>query len=187
MKIGKSIYLTKRNEWRKWLKNNYNKEKEIWLIYYKKRTGKQRIDYNDAVEEALCFGWIDSTVKKIDDRKYAQRFTPRRNNSVLSEANKERIRRLIKNKLMTQTGLKAVSHAFNSNSKEKFVIPRDILKPIKSNKQAWKNFQKFPLGYKRVRIGYIEDVRNYDKKMFKSRLNNFIKKSAKNIKFGQVI
>ena len=183
MKIGKTLYVSNRKDWHSWLKKNNNKEKEIWLIYYRKYTGKARIAYNDSVEEALCFGWIDSILKKIDDKKYAQRFTPRRNNSVLSEANKERIRRLIKNKLMTPVGLKAVSHVFNSNSKEKFVISKDILKAIRSNKQAWANFKKFPSGYKRVRIGYIEDVRNYDKKMFESRLNNFIKKSAKNIKF----
>lgn len=186
MKIGKTLYVTNRKDWRSWLKNNYNKEKEVWLVYYRKQTGQPRIPYNDAVEEALCYGWIDSILKKIDEQKFAQRFTPRRKDSVLSEANKERIRRLIKNKLMTQIGLKSVSHAFDKNVKEKFVISKDILSIIKSNKQAWNNFQKFPLGYKRVRIGYIEDVRNYDKKMFKSRLNNFIKKSAKNIKFGQV-
>jgi uncharacterized protein YdeI (YjbR/CyaY-like superfamily) len=189
MNIGKSIYLTRRKEWRSWLKKNYNKEKEIWLIYYKKHSGKPRIGYNDAVEEALCFGWIDSIVKGIDDERHAQRFTPRRPTSVLSGANKERIRRLIKNKLMTEAGLKAVSHAFDKNKDKnsKFIIAKDILNALKDNKQAWKNFQKMPLGYKRVRIGYIEDVRNYDKKMFQSRLNNFIKKTAKNMKFGQFI
>jgi len=186
MKIGKTLYVVNRKDWRSWLRNNHDQKKEIWLIYYRKHTGRPRIDYNDAVEEALCYGWIDSTVKGINEEKFAQRFTPRKSNSVLSEANKERIRRLIKNKLMTQIGLKSVSHAFDKDIKEKFVISNDILKAIKSNKQAWKNFQRFSLEYKRVRIGYIDDVRGYDKKMFQSRLNNFIKKSAKNIKFGQV-
>lgn len=182
MKIGKTIYLTKRKEWRSWLKKNYNKEKEIWLLFYKKSSGKPRISYNDAVEEALCFGWIDSIVKKIDNESFAQRFTPRRFGSPISEMNKERVRRLIKNKLMTNLGLRAIQF----NRKEKFVISSDILNALKSNEQAWSNFQKFSLGYKRVRIGYIEDVRNYDKKMFQSRLDNFIKKTAKNIKFGMV-
>lgn len=182
MEIGKRIYLTKRNDWRSWMEKNYNKEKEIWLIYYKKSSAKPRIAYNDAVEEALCFGWIDSIVKKIDDEKIAQRFTPRRSGSSISEMNKERVRRLIKKKLMTNAGLKAISF----DRKEKFVISPDILKALQSDEQVWKNFQKFPLGYKRVRIGYIEDVRNHDKKMFESRLNNFIKKTAKNRKFGLV-
>jgi uncharacterized protein YdeI (YjbR/CyaY-like superfamily) len=186
MKLGKTLYVTNRKDWRSWLKKNHSKEKEIWLIYCRKSSGKLRIPYNDAVEEALCYGWIDSTYKRIDDESFAQRFTPRRNNSVLSEANKERIRRLIKNKLMTQTGLKAVSHVFDKNYKEKFVISKDILKALKSNEQTWKNFQKFSIGYKRVRIGYIEDVRMYDKKIFQNRLNNFIKMTAKNKKFGMV-
>ncbi|MFA6022696.1 MAG: YdeI/OmpD-associated family protein [Candidatus Pacearchaeota archaeon] len=183
MKLGKTLYVINRNDWRSWLQNNHNKEKEIWLIYYRKSSGKLRILYNDAVEEALCYGWIDSIAKRIDDEKFCQRFTPRRLGSPISEMNKERVRRLIKSKLMTPIGLKAISF----DRKEKFTIAGDILQALKSNEQVWKNFQKFSLGYKRVRIGYIEDVRNYDKKMFQNRLNNFIKKTAKNIKFGQVI
>lgn len=186
MKLGKTLYVTNRKDWRSWLKNNHNKEKEIWLIYYKKYTGMPRIDYNDAVEEALCYGWIDSTAKGIDDGRYAQRFTPRRPSSSVSEMNKERIRRLIKQKRMTSIGLKAVSKFFDKNKKEEFTVAPDILKELKANKDTWKNFQNLSEGYKRVRIGYIEDIRNYDKKMFQSRLNNFIKKTAKNIKFGMV-
>lgn len=182
MNVGKTIYFTKRKDWRYWLKNNYNKKKEIWLIFYNKSSGKPRISYNDSVEEALCFGWIDSIIKKIDNERFAQRFTPRRSRSPISEMNKERVRRLIKKKLMTEAGLRAISF----DRKEKFIISPDILEALKSDEMTWKNFQKFSLGYKRVRIGYIEDVRNYDKKMFQSRLNNFIKKTAKNKKFGMI-
>lgn len=113
MEITKTLYLTNRNQWRKWLSQNKNKEKEVWLIYYKKDSGKPRIPYDDAVEEALCYGWIDSTVKSIDSEKFAQRFTPRRNTSILSDLNKERIEKLIKNRKMTLSGLKAVSHVFD--------------------------------------------------------------------------
>jgi uncharacterized protein YdeI (YjbR/CyaY-like superfamily) len=83
MEITRTLYVTKRDDWRKWLKQNYLKEREIWLIYYKKSSGKPRISYDDAVEEALCFGWIDSTAKSIDNEKFAQRFSPRRSNSIL--------------------------------------------------------------------------------------------------------
>jgi len=182
MKLGKTLYVTNRGDWRSWLQKNHNKQKEIWLIYYRKSSGKLRISYNDAVEEALCYGWIDSTLKGIDEEKFAQRFTPRRIGSSISEMNKERVRRLIKSKLMTSTGLKSISF----DRKEKFVIAKDILEALKLNEQTWKNFQKFSIGYKRVRIGYIEDARMYDKKMFKNRLNNFIKMTAKNKKFGMV-
>lgn len=77
---------------------NHAREKCIWLIYYRKSSGKQRIPYDDAVEEALCFGWIDSIVKRIDDEKFAQRYTPRRPDSVLSQPNKERFRKMITEK-----------------------------------------------------------------------------------------
>jgi uncharacterized protein YdeI (YjbR/CyaY-like superfamily) len=182
MNIGKTLYVTNRKDWRSWLKKNHSKEKEIWLIYYRKSSGKLRIPYNDAVEEALCYGWIDSIFKGINEEKFAQRFTPRRLGSPISEMNKERVRRLIKSKLMTSVGLKSISF----DRKEKFTIAADILEALKLNEQTWKNFQKFPLGYKRVRIGYIEDVRMHDKKIFQNRLNNFIKMTAKNKKFGMV-
>ncbi|MFA6461448.1 MAG: YdeI/OmpD-associated family protein [Candidatus Woesearchaeota archaeon] len=181
MKLGKTLYVTQRIHWRSWLAENHHKEKEVWLIYYRKSSGKPRISYNEAVEEALCYGWIDSTMKGIDEEKFAQRFTPRRKGSPISEMNKERVRRLMKSKLMTPKGLQAISF----NHKEKFVIASDILQALKANPQAWTYFQKFSLGYKRVRIGYIESRRD-NKEMFKNSLNNFIKKTAKNQKFGMV-
>jgi len=105
MKLGNTLYLKNRDEWRRWLEKNHKREPEIWLIYYKKHTKKSSIPYNDAVEEALCFGWIDSTVKGIDGEKYAQRFSPRKPKSNWSEPNKERIERLIKEGKMTPAGL----------------------------------------------------------------------------------
>jgi uncharacterized protein YdeI (YjbR/CyaY-like superfamily) len=186
MNIGKTLYLTDRKQWHKWLIKNHNKEKEIWLIYYRKDSGKPRISYNDAVEEALCYGWIDSIVKNIDEERFVQRFTPRKHTSILSEMNKERIRRLIKKRKMTSFGLKAISHVFDKNKEDKFVIARDILKALKKNKQVWDNFQKFSDGYKRVRISYIESQRKHSDKMFKKSLQNFIKKTEKNKKFGMI-
>jgi len=187
MEITKTLYLTNRKDWRSWLAENYNKEKEIWLIYYKKASGKPRIPYNDAVEEALCYGWIDSTAKKIDEEKFAQRFSPRRPSSVLSEMNRQRIKKLILEKKMTKEGLLAVSHAFNpEESKEEFVIPEDILKEIKRDKRAWENFNNLPESYKQIRIAYIEHSRKRGEKEFKKRLNNFIKLTSKNKRFGFV-
>ena len=93
MKVSKTLYITNRDDWRKWLEKNHDKEKEIWLIYYKKNTKKTRIPYDDAVEEALCFGWIDSTVKRLDEEKYAQKYTPRNTNRIWSELNKNEFRK----------------------------------------------------------------------------------------------
>ena len=181
MKLGKTLYVTDRNSWRDWLAKNHNKEQKIWLVYYKKETGKPRIPYDDAVEEALCFGWIDSMVKRIDQESNAQRFTPRRPNSPISEMNKERIRRLIKAGKMTPAGLR-----FSGDlSTEYFIIPEDILNALKANSQTWSNFQEFPESYKRIRIGWIDAARKRPQE-FNKRLDYFIKMTAQNKMYGMV-
>ena len=181
----KILYVTNRKEWRGWLKRHYKSKKDIWLVYYKKHTGKPRISYNDAVEEALCFGWIDATVKPIDAESFAQRFCPRRKNSVLSQTNIERIRLMMKRRQMTRAGLKAVSHAFDPKTEPTINIKPDVLKAIKSNKIAWRHFQNFPDHYKRIRLDAIESSRSLGKAKFKKTLENFIKKTEKNMRYGQ--
>jgi len=186
--IGKTLHVTNRNDWRSWLANNHDKEKEIWLIYYRKSSGKPRISYNDAVEEALCYGWIDSIQKGIDTECFAQRFTPRSPKSSLSEMNKERIRRLIKEGKMTPAGLNAISEIVDISQfqDEGLIVPLDILEALKANKQAWKNFQKLPEGYKRVRIGFLESRRRHGDEAFQSSLQHFIRMTARNKRFGMV-
>ena len=185
MKLGKTLYVTNRKQWRSWLAKN-NKEKEIWLIYYRKSSGKKRIPYNDAVEEALCYGWIDSILKSIDKEKFAQRFSPRKPNSILSQLNKERIYKLIEKKKMTSKGINAVKHVFDESSKNsKCVIKSDILKLLKDDKKTWENFQKFPESYKRIRIEWIEGARTRPE-LFKKRLEYFLKMTAKNKKYGMM-
>jgi uncharacterized protein YdeI (YjbR/CyaY-like superfamily) len=98
MKLGKTLSLTERAAWRRWLAKHHSTEKEIWLVYYRKQSGKQRISYNDAVEEALCYGWIDSNLKGIDEERFAQRFSPRKRASGLSQMNKERVRQLLRSR-----------------------------------------------------------------------------------------
>src|SRR5512140_517828 len=102
MKITQTLYVINRKQWRAWLAKNHRSAAEIWLVYYRKASGQPRIPYNDAVEEALCYGWIDSQYQAIDQASFAQRFSPRRKNSPLSPMNKERVRRLIKAKKMTR-------------------------------------------------------------------------------------
>ena len=140
MKVGKTFYAKNRKEWRAWLAKNYDTASEIWLIYYKKASGKPRVAYNDAVDEALCYGWIDSTLKPIDEHKYAQRYSPRRKTSKLSDMNRERVRRMIKAGRMTQAGLAAIEHTGKGPSK----LPDDILERLKADTATWKHFQKFP-------------------------------------------
>lgn len=181
MKLGKMLYITDKKDWRDWLTKNHDTEKEIWLVYYKKGSGKPSLPYNDAVDEALCFGWIDSTIKKIDEESRAQRFTPRQPKSPLSEMNKERVRRLVKAGKMTPTGLLAAGDI----STEKFKIPSDILKALRDDKQVWRNFQSFPESYKRIRVGWIAAARKRQEE-FNKRLNYFLIMTARNKKYGMV-
>jgi len=177
--ISKTLYLDNRQAWRAWLAENYDKEKEIWLIYPKKASGKPRILYNDAVEEALCFGWIDSTVKRIDDNSYAQRFSPRNPKSKYSEANKQRLRELVKQGKVTPS----VQATLTGILEEEFIVPPDIMQRIQASKKAWNNFQRYSLEYKRIRIAFIEGARNRPEE-FKKRLNYFVKMTEKNSQFG---
>jgi uncharacterized protein YdeI (YjbR/CyaY-like superfamily) len=186
MKLGKTLYVDNRKKWRLWLSKHHKTESEIWLIYYRKETGKPRISYDDAVMEALCYGWIDSIFKKIDDECFAQRFSPRKSKSELSQMNKERIRELIKEKKMTKWGMEAIAHAFNIDEPDNFVIPSDILKKLKANKNAWKHFQKIPSPYQRIRIAYIEGRKRHSMDMYKKSLDRFIKMTAQNKRIGFV-
>lgn len=181
MKIGKTLYVKNRTEWRRWLAKHGTTTREIWLIYYKKASGKPRIPYNDAVDEALCFGWIDSILKPIDERKYAQRFSPRKKTSKLSDMNRERVRRLMKAGRMTKAGLAAIEHTGRGAAK----LPKDILDRLRQDPVTWKNFQKFPPSYKRIRIGWIHAAR-HRREAFEQRLRYFITMTAQNKRFGMV-
>ena len=179
MEITRTLHVTNPKDWRNWLKKNYKTEKEIWLVYYKKGTGKPRIEYNDAVEEALCFGWIDSIVKTLDEERTVQRFSPRQLKAKYSQANIERLRSLAAQKKV----IKEVAETLGDVLNEEFVIPTDILQAIKANDEAWKNFQKFSDSYKRIRIAFIDGARNRPEE-FKKRLRYFIQMTEKNKMFG---
>lgn len=179
----KTLYISNRKEWRKWLQKHFDKEKEIWLIYPKKSSGQKRIPYNDAVEEALCFGWIDSTARSLDENNSLQRFSPRRAKSSYSQPNKERMKWLLQQNLLHPSLLKKAEEI----ASEKFVYPKDIVALIKQDKIAWKNYSAFSEPYKRIRLAYIADVRERPEE-FAKRLKNFIEKTRKNklIGFGGI-
>jgi uncharacterized protein YdeI (YjbR/CyaY-like superfamily) len=179
MEIGKTLYLTKRKDWRAWLEKNFDKEKEIWLVYPKKSSGKPRISYNAAVEEALCFGWIDSTRKTLDAENSVQRFSPRNLKSEYSQANKERLKWLLKENLIHPSIREFVKKVL----KKKFVFPPDIINAIRREENAWANYQKFNPAYKRIRIAYIDAARKRPQE-FEKRLANFIKKTTENKQIG---
>jgi uncharacterized protein YdeI (YjbR/CyaY-like superfamily) len=177
---SKLLHLTERDDWRAWLRKHYGGKDEIWLVYAKKHTGQPRISYNDAVEEALCFGWIDSIVKTVDDDHFAQRFSVRKNTTSWSQPNIERLR------LMVAAGkvMPEILETLPDLSGDDFEVPADILKAIKSNEAAWTYFQRFSAPYIRIRISYIDAARPRPEE-FEKRLANFIKKSEQNKLIGQ--
>jgi uncharacterized protein YdeI (YjbR/CyaY-like superfamily) len=176
--------VSKRSEWRAWLRRNYRTAKAVWLVFHKKHTGRPRIAYNDAVEEALAFGWIDSVAKKIDEGRYAQRFTPRRPGSSFSESNIARLRAMAaKGKVMPE-----VLARVRPLLVEKPVrVPPDILAALKADPETWMHFRAYSDSYKRIRIGYLEGSRDRPEQ-FAKRLRNFLKMTKNNrlIGFGGI-
>ena len=146
----KSTHPKTRSAWRKWLEKNHSTSPGVWLIYYKRSTGKAKLIYNDAVEEALCFGWIDSTMRPLDAERFMQRFTPRKPKSGWSGLNKKRIAKMIAEGLMTKAGLKKIEEAKKDGSWESLdhidaiQLPEDFEKALSKNKKARINFEKFP-------------------------------------------
>jgi uncharacterized protein YdeI (YjbR/CyaY-like superfamily) len=177
---GNLVYFATRTRWRRWLRANYQKSAGVWLVYYKKGSGQPRISYNDAVEEALCFGWIDSNVRSLDSERFAQHFTPRKPGSQYSQANKERLRRLV---AAGKVAASVKRHLPALGRVGRLEIPSDIHDAIRQDKQAWRHFQRFSASYKRIRIAYIEGARRRPLE-FKKRLAHFVRMAAQNKQIG---
>jgi hypothetical protein len=180
-KVTRTLYVHRVADWRAWLRKHHKISREIWLVYYRKGSGKPRISYNDAVDEAICFGWIDSTVRKIDADRFAQRFTPRRPGSKTSEMNKARARRLVREKRMTPAGLAAIG----ALGAPRLIVSADIRAALGRDADAWKHFQRFPSAYRRIRIAFVEGARHRPEE-FRRRLRNLVRRSAKNERFGMI-
>ena len=158
---------------------NHDKATEIWLILPKKSSGKQRISYAETVEEALCFGWIDGTVKKLDEHHTVQRFTPRRKGSGYSQPNKERLQ------VMAQQGkiIEPILEKVQTILDEGYQYPDDILAALQQDEETWSNFNGFTDPYRRIRVAYVDNARKRPED-FNKRLENLLKKTKANKKFG---
>jgi uncharacterized protein YdeI (YjbR/CyaY-like superfamily) len=163
--------------WRVWLEEHHATADGIWLLL-DDRPEKPTVSYLDAVEEAMCFGWIDGIQKRFSSNERAQRFTPRKRRSNWTELNKERARRLIRLGLMTDSG-----RATLPDLNVPFAVAEDIVDALKAEPDAWPHFLSFPELYRRVRIGYIEEMRK-NRSEFERRLRNFVKRTAANQMFG---
>ena len=166
VEIGKRASFKSRDDWRAYLAQNYARATELWLVFYKKNSDKRSVSYDEAVEEALCFGWIDGIIKAMDDEKYATRFSPRRRGSIWSESNKRRVARMIAQERMTEIGLAKVEEAKRNGEWDRATqredvtdIPRELEQALQANKLAQRNFDTLAPSHKRQYIYWITDAK----------------------------
>jgi len=178
----KALYVEDRAKWRAWLEENSERAAEVWLLYFKNETGRPRIAYADAVEEAICFGWIDSKIKKLDQARFAQLFTPRKPKSKWSRTNIERARRMIRQGNMTAAGFK-VFDPRNQTAALPTKLPTFLEEQFRKREKAWENFTHFPPSYQRMTIGWVASAKQEETQL--RRLRQLIAESAANqrIKF----
>ncbi len=154
-----------RGDWRRWLKANHASASEVWLIFYKKHTGRPGPSYNEAVEEALCFGWIDGIKRRIDEERYAFRFTPRKANSNWSPSNIKRARQLIEEGTMRPEGMRLVEAAKASGAWDNplkppsFEMPGEFKEALAANKEAGAFFESLPPSQKKQYVGWIASAK----------------------------
>jgi uncharacterized protein YdeI (YjbR/CyaY-like superfamily) len=180
---------TSRGEWRSWLQENHSRVDEVWLVYFKKHTGQPSITYAESVEEALCFGWIDGIKKRIDEQRYAHRFTPRKAKSKWSALNIKRARMLIDQGKMAPSGLACFDQRIKYD--DGFIeaktgpdpsLPPEIEKALKSNSKAWANFTALAPGYRKQYIGWLVTAKRPDTRA--RRLNEAVRLLEENKKLG---
>lgn len=186
MEITAIFYPPTRKDWYDWLQANHQTKKEIWLQRFVKASGKPSISYDDLVEVCLCFGWIDGIVKKNCPDGNVQRITPRRKKKTfLSELNRQRVWKLQHLGEMTEIGLAPVADQVGS-PEDAFEIPEWLSERLKADEEVWNNFNAFPHFYKRLKVGWIQEIgtapsRQADKE---KRIAHLIKMSKKNKTYG---
>ncbi|MBL7851827.1 MAG: YdeI/OmpD-associated family protein [Cyclobacteriaceae bacterium] len=176
-------------QWRAWLRVNHRKAKNIWLVLHKKSSPGPGIDYVQAVEEALCFGWIDSKPQKKDNHTYLLYFAERKAGSIWSKLNKERITRLIKEGRMTSYGLKKIEAAKADGTwstldpVDMLQVPEDLGRAFAKNKKAWKNFEAFPPGIKKQLVYWVLSAKRAETRA--ARVKEIVAKAARNERANQ--
>lgn len=182
----KAYHARNRKEWRKWLEKNHKKEQSVWLIIYHKASEIKSVYYDEAVEEAICFGWIDSIAHKRDAKSKYQFFAQRKPKSNWSKANKQRAEKMIAAGFMTETGQSLITLAKKTGTWEALtavqnsVIPDDLLKLLNKNKKALKNFMAFPPSSKRIILEWILNAKKTETRT--KRIEETIRLAADNIK-----
>ncbi len=185
------LFFKNKEEWRAWLEKNHALSTEIWLVYFKKHTKKPTVTYNEAVDEALCFGWIDSTVKRIDEETYMQKYTPRKEKSMWSLVNTKKVEILISQDKMTKAGLNKINIAKKNGQWDKAYstakqveMPKELETALKNNSIAFKNFFNFsPSNQKEYKRWVLAAKRP---ETIHKRIKVVIERSEMNIKPGML-
>ena len=187
--LTNALLFKNRDEWRYWLEKNHAILNEIWLIHYKKSLRKKNLNHFDAVEEALCFGWIDSKLKKIDEERFILKYSPRKSKSVWSKINKDNAEKMISLGKMTQAGFDKIKEAKKQGFWDtaytnlvKEPLPSDLKKALVINQTAWKNFQHFANSYRNMYIGWVKNAKNEETR--KKRISKVVERSLHNKKPG---
>ena len=183
-------YFKNSNEWEDWLEKHFDKEQELWLVYFKKHTNVKGISYEESVNSALCWGWIDGLVKKLDEDRYARKFTPRKENSVWSESNKKRVELLIAEKKMKPAGMQKVEAAKQNGNWDKVIsppvidlsIPAELKQALVKNKQATEFFENLSNSHKKEYLGWIKTAKRSETR--ERRINETIRMLNKGKKLG---
>jgi uncharacterized protein YdeI (YjbR/CyaY-like superfamily) len=185
----KYLYVADRDEWREWLEENHAREVEVWFICYKKHTGRPSVPYDDAVEEALCLGWIDSIVRRLDDERYAQKYTPRKDTGKWSESNRRRIRKLIEAGRMTAAGMLKIGEGIldappeEPETKRKEVeLPQFFKDALMKKRKAWDNFNALAPSYRREYVAWVADAKRDETRA--RRLAEAVRLLSENRKLG---
>ena len=165
-------------QWRKWLSEHHDSESEVWLVFHKCHTGRACVDYDDALDEALCFGWIDSLIKRLDDDRYARKFTPRKLESKWSPSNRERYARLKASGRVMPPGLERppTDNSYGPRRSLPSKAPRYIKEALRKNPAALRHFESLPPSHQRRYIGWIDFAKQEETK--KRRLEQAIQMLA---------
>jgi uncharacterized protein YdeI (YjbR/CyaY-like superfamily) len=189
MEIRNSLVFADREGWRAWLQAHHANEHEAWLVYYNKAAGQPSIDYESSVEEALCFGWIDSIIQKVDEASYARKFTPRSNTIKWSESNKRRVRKLISEGRMTSAGMEKVSFPIDqvepaapSPSRPALEFSAGLTATFQANPAAWAYFNQLPPSERRNVTGWIMSAKRDETRL--RRLDEAMALFANNQRLG---
>lgn len=187
MDITEVFYPRSRAEWRAWLQAHHQTKTEVWVRMFNKASGQPSVPYEDIVEECLCFGWIDGSVKKYDADSRVQRITPRRKKTSLSELNRQRVWKLQKQGLMTAAGIAPIADQIGSPD-DPYAAPEWIVEQLQADETVWSNFQNFPPSYQRLKIGWVAEIKGDSRRAeAQKRLDYLIRMTRVGKAYGTVV